>query len=69
MNKVTGIADYQVLVNCPDCGFEFNAIQQEDDSEITSKMFENTIQSCTNMKVHLVCPKCDSEMLLDKLEY
>lgn len=69
MKKVTGTPSYEVNVYCPECDFWFDAIEQEDDSEITIAMFGNTTETCTNMDIHLVCPRCDCEMILDKLEY
>ena len=71
MKKVTGYADYSVNITCPTCGDTFDVIgtENDDDSVVTKPMFENTTKSCTNMDIQIVCPSCDSELILDKLEY
>ena len=69
MDKVAGIADYSVYVECPACGAGFNTIDKDDDNEITGKMFENTVESCTDMDVLIACPHCDCEFILNEIEY
>ena len=71
MKKVIGYADYSVEVTCPVCGDSFDLIgaENDDDNAVTRPMFENTTKSCTNMDIDIVCPGCESELTLDKIEY
>lgn len=71
MKKVIGYADYSVEVACPACGDSFDLIGTENDEDnvVTRPMFENTTESCTNMGIGIVCPGCESELVLDKIEY
>lgn len=71
MKKVMGIASYEVIVECPKCKEDFDTIEQdqEADGEITTAMFENTINSCRNMDVGITCPNCEYEMILDEIRY
>lgn len=69
MEKVIGNAKYSVYVTCLNCGCYFDVIDQDDDSLVCDAMFTNTDESCTDMDIEIVCPECDAEMILDKLEY
>ena len=74
MKKVIGTPSYDIYVTCPneDCNHYFDIIEQDQtdgDYLATEAMFTNTTESCTNMDLVFVCPKCDEDFILDSLEY
>ena len=69
MEKVIGFASYDVIVECPECKHKFSAIENDDENTITKAMFKNTNDSCNDMDITLVCHECDSEFILDSLDY
>lgn len=69
MKKVYGAESYCVQVECPECLHSFDATDNDDDNCVTSAMFENTSESCTDMDIEIVCPDCGCELILDELTY
>lgn len=69
--KVEGCADYSVSVTCPNeaCLHHFDATDNDDDSTVTNAMFENTSDSCADMQIDMMCPKCECEFILDSIVY
>ena len=69
--KVDGVGDYSVSVTCPneDCQHEFYATDNDDDNVVTDAMFTNTMDSCTDMQIEMMCPECECEFILDSIVY
>ena len=71
MKKIVGNISVEVWVTCPECGEYYDLIHEDGDQDyvLYDAIFTNTTESCTNLELEYVCPKCDKEFVLDKMEY
>ena len=70
MKKVKGQVYSRVDVECPNCGYSFDAIDDDCDNVIVDTLFDNTTSvAWEDLQINLVCSECDHEFELDSLEY
>lgn len=71
MEKITGLFDYQIYVDCPneDCGEYIDIVPLEEDGEL-GVIFggERTLGRWHDLGLRFKCPECGTEFELDKIE-
>lgn len=59
--------DYSLHVDCPGCHESFDLVDTDDHSEIANRIFNNAWDKLKGYEV--VCPHCQHEFQIEKVEY
>jgi len=66
-SKAVAILSWSLDVECPVCNWSFDCAEDDDDNTIANAVFTNKWDALKGREV--VCPKCNHEFDIDRLEY